>query len=250
MAQLGNSPAGWQASSLSAYFDLTRQNLFASFQNCPSGYGRLTDINDCFEVVARNMIKRSEPLAPIFFARSHSAYLSACEAALSGRSPECFALCRFILEAAGYAILIHKQPSLGVVWLSRSADKKSVRNSFTHGAVVATIRSVDKKLANIFSSQYETAIDFGAHPNEMAGTGSMSLEESGADTIYKVRYLDERPLIICHAMKAAAEAGLCSLYIFQHIFPSKFELLGVRALLPKLSKRLTIVFKPPKINFG
>ena len=37
-----------------------------------------------------------------------------------------------------------------------------------------------------------------------------------------------------HAMKSVAQVGLTALFIFQHIWKSKFELLGIRAEMNQL----------------
>jgi hypothetical protein len=40
--------------------------------------------------------------------------------------------------------------------------------------------------------------------------------------------------VLLHAMKSAAQVGLTALFIFQHIFKAKFELLGIRAEMDAL----------------
>ncbi len=241
----GNQPNNWSSFELCRTFDLARNNQFASFQNCPNGFLRLNGINDCFERISKNMNNPSNLLPVLLFARSHSAYISACGAALAGASPESFAMNRLGIEYAGYALLIHAQPNLGEVWLNRGNDKSAVRRAFTVTAIRECIEGVDRKLATIFSNIYDYAIDLGAHPNEMAVTGSMTIAKSGDDRAFAVRYFDERPLMICHAMKSAAEAGLCSLHIFQHILPERFRLLGIREALVPLRENLSKVFQPP-----
>jgi hypothetical protein len=240
-----NSKADWGKLELLRTFDLARSNQLASFQNCPNGVQRLSQINDCFELLAQNMHNPQSIIPTLLFARSHHAYIAACGAAMSGSSAETFAMTRIGIEAAGYALLVHTTPKLAEVWLNRSSDKKQTRKEFTHEAVRRCIESHDKKLSSIYSGLYEAAIDWGAHPNEMAITGSMTVTKKDGESQYAVRYLDDRPLIICHAMKSAAESGLCSLHIFQHIIPERFNLLGVRDRLVPLREDLSKVFRPP-----
>jgi len=241
----GNEPAKWGNFELCRSLDLARGNQFATFENCQNGFRRLSDINDCFELIGKNMSNPKSLLAALLFARSHSAFIGGCGAGLSGASAEAFALSRLAIEHAGYALLIHTQPKLGEVWLNRSSDKRAVRDAFTNAAVRNALKGADEKLAAIYSHLYEATIDFGAHPNELSLTGSMTITSSGGDQTYAVRYFDDRPLIICHAMKSSAEAGLCSLHVFQHVFPERFLLLGVRDKLTVLRQDLATVFKPP-----
>lgn len=241
----GNEPTKWGSFELCRSLDLARSNQFATFQNCQSGFRRLNEINDCFELMGNNMSNPNSLLPALLFARSHSSFIGACGAGMCGASAEAFALSRLAIEHAGYALLIHSRPALGEVWLNRSSDKKSVRGAFTNAAVRDALQKADQALAKIYSQIYEATIDFGAHPNEMALTGSMTVTSSANVRKYAVRYFDDRPLTICHAMKSSAEAGLCSLHVFQHVFPERFMLLGIRDKLKELRQDLAVVFKPP-----
>jgi hypothetical protein len=40
--------------------------------------------------------------------------------------------------------------------------------------------------------------------------------------------------ILLHAIKNVAQVGLIALFIFQHVFKAKFELLGLRAEMERL----------------
>lgn len=231
-------PKGWGGDELSAYFDMVRNNQFASYEKLPTEYGRLTDIDACFVTISKQLLNPKDILAPLFLARSHSAYRAACAAALSGQSSETFVLLRSSVEAAGYGLLVHQTPLLGEIWLKRAENKGAVRAAFTVKAVRHAVEKQDTKLAGIFDMLYERAIDFGGHPNEMAMTGSMSINEEDDRKTFAIKYLDDNPLALAHAIKSTAQAGLCSLFIFQYIFPERFELLGLKQQLQALRKGL------------
>ncbi len=238
MNEHSDHPKGWGDDELSAYIDMVRNNQFASYQKLPNDYGRLTDIDACFVTISRQLLNPKDILAPLFLARSHSAYRAACAAALCGQSAETFVLLRSSVEAAGYGLLIYQTPDLGEIWLKRAENKGPVRAAFTVKAVRHGVEKLDAKLAGIFDMVYERAIDFGGHPNEMAMTGSMSITEDADRKTFVIKYLDDNPLALSHAIKSTAQAGLCSLFIFQHIFPERFELLGLKQQLQTLRKGL------------
>jgi hypothetical protein len=56
------------------------------------------------------------------------------------------------------------------------------------------------------------------------------MESSGIRTL--ALSIEEAPLL--DAMKSTARVGLTALFIFQHIFKAKFELLGLRPELDSL----------------
>jgi hypothetical protein len=51
-------------------------------------------------------------------------------------------------------------------------------------------------------------------------------------------YLHGNDMPLRHCRKSTAQAGVCSLHIFQHIFSERFMLLGIRDKLIKLRTRL------------
>jgi hypothetical protein len=234
MTEHKSNPNGWGGDELSAYIDMVRNNQFASYQKLSNEYGRLADIDACFVTISKQLLNPKDILTPLFLARSHGAYRAACAAALSGQSPETFVLLRSSVEAAGYGLLVCQTPELGETWLERAGNKGAVRTAFTVKAVRHAIEKVDTKLAGIFDMLYERAIDFGGHPNEMAMTGSMSIIEEEDRKTFVIKYLDDNPQALANAIKSTAQTGLCSLFIFQHIFPERFELLGLKQQLQAL----------------
>jgi len=51
----------------------------------------------------------------------------------------------------------------------------------------------------------------------------------GSDNTIITYALSLEPKVLSHAMKSVAQIGLTALFIFQHIFKAKFELLGINA---------------------
>jgi hypothetical protein len=114
---------------------------------------------------------------------------------------------------------------------------KAVRKASRAVDVAAVIEGMDPRLGEIYSELYERAIDFGGQPNERAVTGSMKVEESKDEKKYLQVYLHGDDIALRHSLKSTAQAGLCSLHIFQHMFTELYLLLGVRDRLIDLLQR-------------
>jgi hypothetical protein len=89
----------------------------------------------------------------------------------------CSALC---LEYALYALHINKDPPLAELWLQRHDDDvsmRAIRNQFQHKKVIGTLQNTDPDLCDAIVLLYKRTIDFGAHPDERAITGSMEIDD-------------------------------------------------------------------------
>ena len=62
----------------------------------------------------------------------------------------------------------------------------------------------------------------------------MQLDKRDGETGITALALSADAKILLHAMKNVAQVGLTVLYIFQHIFTAKFELLGIKASIDEL----------------
>ena len=60
------------------------------------------------------------------------------------------------------------------------------------------------------------------------------MPESPVDQSFTALALSADKQVLLHAMKSTAQVGLTALFIFQHIFKAKFELLGIREEMDKL----------------
>jgi hypothetical protein len=91
-------PFGWGSDRLSEFFEEVRKQQFATFANFRWAYDILREIDDCFDLAARNLNQQKDVLAAILLVRSHSAYRAACGTATAGQLPESCVLRRSSLE--------------------------------------------------------------------------------------------------------------------------------------------------------
>jgi hypothetical protein len=225
-------PFGWGSDKLSEFFEAVRKQQFATFANFPWAYNILREIDDCFDVAARNLNQPKPFLPALFLVRSHSAYRAACATATAGQLPESSVLLRSSLEYAGYALHIFRHPALGETWLRRhddaAASLSAVRNAFAAISIEKTIIETEAKLGKLYKELYQKTIDFGGHPNERGVSSNMLIEESETEKQLRLIYLHANELHIMNSFAEVARVGFCCLHIFQHIFKERFLLLRLK----------------------
>jgi hypothetical protein len=213
-------------------------NMLATFVRKPA-FQLLVSVDKSFKKICDNLTNAQDFLAPFLLLRSHAAFRGACRMATSGQASEAFPLLRSCIEYALYALHINSDPKLGEVWMRRHDDDdalKKCKRSFRHVDVIATLEDRDANLCRTVEQLYERTIDFGAHPNERAITGSMRLGE-GKDT-FQLVYLHGDSLVLDHSLKATAQVGLGSLLVFEHIFRDRYRILTLDLELQRLRNML------------
>lgn len=236
-------PPGWGEDDLSSFLGEAQQNAHGSFHRKKNAYGRLRETDDCFEKVANNLLNPKDQIAPLFLLRSHSAYRATCGLAMSSQVVECFATARLCIEYAGYGLFIHDNPNLRNIWFDKGKggyEKKIFLRTFTLGNVRDCIELHDKRLAAVYNDLYQRTIDIGAHPNELAVSGSMKVEDDPtSDRVHiKQLYLHGDGLPMDAGLKTTAQIGICSLHLFQWIFKERLSLLGITDRLQELRQSL------------
>lgn len=231
------APQGWGCDGLTEFLETAHQNRFATFANKTKEFQRLASIDECFSRIEADWINPPNLVTPLLFFRSHAAFRATCEHAMSGQIVDTFVSIRNLIETAGYALHIHRNPGLDQTWLRRHDDEgsmKKVKSAFKISSVRKSIHAANSFGEDVFGLLYERSIDFGGHPNERAITGSLSHVEEEARSNYRLSLLQGDGLPLDHALKSAAQAGVCALDILGDVFSARYELLGVRERMPAL----------------
>lgn len=235
-------PVAWGKDELSVYLESAHRNRLATFANKQDRYAQLLAIDSCFADVSREWRNPSQPIVALLFIRTHGSYRAACEAAMAGAVVEAFIMVRAMLEAAGYAAHIHRNPELEEVWLRRHDTDpdvaKAANNAFKVSDVRTSIERGDRASAKRFHRLYNEAIDFGAHPNERAIIGNMTEAEVPEGTRFEQRLLQDDGLPMDYALITTARAGLCSLDILRLPYDARFMLLGIKGRVLALRRGL------------
>jgi hypothetical protein len=220
-------PPGWGDDHLSGFLDTAEQNRFATFVLAREAYKKLQQIDDLLMAPSLSVWRVADELsAPAsLFHRCHGFYRAACSCAMAGQIAETFAMCRAVLEAAGYAMHMARNPGLDTIWINRHEEHglSAVRNAFKISAVQQTIDAFDKATAVRFARLYQEAIDMGAHPNERSVSSSLFIKKLESEHVVRNLLLNPGGISQEHAMIHVARSGAVSLELLMEIFRSRFE---------------------------
>ncbi|UFW83005.1 hypothetical protein BjapCC829_23760 [Bradyrhizobium barranii] len=232
-------PFGWQDSELFCFIEECWNNSLAVVGNKGIACQRLTEIDRLFESMQSQVKPTSmDELVPsLLFLRSFVAYRASIMVLLS-LPTDGFPLLRSSLEYAGYSLLMKDEKQLAEAWLRRDetdSAKKLVRDTFTQKRIRAAIAAKDKSLADNYQLLYERTIDWGAHPNEKALTPSLVRESFRGNTKQiQFKMLGESGVSLDHALRTAAQVGICVLKIFVQTIAG-FRSDGISLRLKELS---------------
>jgi hypothetical protein len=236
-----NPPPHWSEDKLSEFFDLARDNTFASFVRLRSHYAKIVDIDSAFLSIGKNLLNPPDRVAPFFLFKSHSSLRAAVSLGMGGQSAEAFIVMRGTIESALYAIYLGRTAGALDTYMSRhddDASRKAVRNEFTMGRMWKCLRDTDEKLQREAQAIYDKTIDFGAHPNVAALITATTVSRTPDYAQFKLLYLTADPTIIGGTLKSAAQAGVIALEIFRYIFKERYDLLGLTPRLQTLRQGL------------
>lgn len=226
----------WGTDDLTQFLERVHHNQRGNREKFAEPYNLMQRVDNCFVRAGKNLANPNPVLTGVLFLRSQYAYKTAVGMTLAGQTVETFVMMRSCLEYAGYALAMFADPALEEVFASRHMDDASMKvqkAKFQIGAIRTIIADFDPKLAELFQLFYNRAIDFGGHPNPHATFSTMELEPN--NSILTLAMTTD-PKVLLHAMKSTAQVGLTALFIFQHIFKAKFELLGIRAEMNALRR--------------
>lgn len=239
-----NVPPGWGDDKLSAYLAIAQRNTFASFVQHQPAYTRLLAIDLQFRTLLDgldSLSRREELVASLPCFRAHACFLASTGLALAGQPYEAAAVSRASLECALYGLFIVHKAGAADLWLHRDRDaasKRRMKDTFTAGAVLNHLRKVNPKLGGPVKEVYEMLIDLGAHPNPAGLLGSAESEETAEGTRLNTVYLCDNSITLWLGIKNSTRAGLASLAIVCETYPTRAEILGVKAKLASLAAGL------------
>jgi hypothetical protein len=236
-------PPGWCSDNLTDFVERAYQNSFATFHNKKKEYLLLSTLDECFMEVQKDWSFKSVKICPLLFLRSHSAFRASCEHALSGHLSAIFPQIRVCIEYAGYALHINENDGFEKIWLNRHQNVGSralVRKKFVNQSIQKTIKESNGEAQKEYDSLYNLAIDFGAHPNELSVTSNLSIEDNLHHKLVEQVYLHNNGPKLDFGLNTVARTGLCSLEIFQDVFPDRYKDLGVQQKVSNFRNNLML----------
>jgi hypothetical protein len=198
-------------------------------------------VDATFVAFHTNLIDPEDLVAPFFSLLTHAAYRGACGLPMSTQSALAFAVMRQCLENSIYCLYINKHPQSFETWIKRTesdAARQKMKAEFTIGNLKKTLQTVDEDACQLWLHLYEKSIDYGAHPNPSALIAALKKHEPEKGIRWELSYLTKEPEVITGTMKSVAQTGIVCLRVFRHVFPERFEELGISKGLEALQQGL------------
>jgi hypothetical protein len=240
-APKGVLPPGWGDDELTKFLQAARENQNATFFRKRNETGLLIAIDAEFAKVSAGWLNPASEILAMLFLRCHAAFRTTSGLAMSGQAVEAFVQCRAMLEYAAYAVHIHANPSLGMVWLDRhqsAVGMTASKNEFKHVDVAASVTKANMHAGKRFEEMYQKTIDLGGHPNERSVTGNMKIVEQPDRRVMLAIMQHGDGLELLHALKTVAQCGMISLEMLEVVYGAKFALLGIKEAMLALRGRV------------
>ena len=226
-------PPGWGSDHISRYLVSTQENRWAAFVHLQPIWDHLVRIDQQFERATDNLSHQSRialVFALQFLVRSRSSFLAGVQTCTGGQLAETYMLLRGCLESALYGLHITQRKEALEIWLRRDegeAPKKRMRNAFAFGPLLTALESLDPETGPVARRLYEQTIDYGAHPNPYSLLTQSTRTEQEKSVDFSQTWITGDCIAMRLCLKTTAEVGLCALHIFRHVFPTKFDILGI-----------------------
>lgn len=246
-------PPDWGNDSLSQFFKDADNNARVTAANYPLVFRLLQRVHSAFQRAETAVEKDPgwNRLVPRFLLiRTHSTFLAAIRAGMSGQVSEAFVLLRGAIEQSWYALHMAKDsnPDDRVeIWLRRNDDDQAAakcKAEFTVKNVRSTHEALDPSTAFELRRLYEMLIDYGAHPNQMGVLTALRSDESANQIDYKVGILYPAELPVMVTLRIAVAVAIGALKVFKLIYPERFALMSFDTELAELVDELNSKFKP------
>lgn len=180
--------------SFDNYFESARATEVEVLESDSPFFGALRGYHQFFVEHVFTEENAMSPFQSLLAMHGIMIYLSSIRIAISGHEAATFPLLRSALEACCYAYLMGDSSELHRIWLRRNEseeDRQACRNAFTSAVKNAAnkLRNEDwvaESTAEWINQAYDSAIDFGAHPNPMAIFPYVTLDENRPDNFVGV----------------------------------------------------------------
>ena len=234
-------PPQWGIDEVTKFLDIARGNAYATFANLKAEYGRIVQIDGALRKLGGNLNQSEDWFAVFFVLSAHSSWLAAVNLSMSAQVSETYVMLRASLENGLYGLRIAKNPNLRETWLRRNDSAKHkglMLEEFKFSNLIDTLSQEDANEARVAETLYDQCIEQGAHPNELSLMQNLTMQEGAQCINFELKYMNPNSLAHSLALKSTARVGVCVLGIFSRVYKTRFDLLGLSVLLPRLRQGL------------
>ena len=224
-------PPGWGLEPLTDFLQSSTRNAWATYmQPETSELVRHAQRIDAVFQEAIDLMSgpNADFVEALMLVNACCAFRTAVQLAMETKSSETFPVIRTCLEYSMLAVHMHRNPQLVETWLRRGESlehRKAVRRHFQTSAMLDTLTMSHNAIGERVSNLYELSIDFGAHPNEQALFGRLSIDHlPNGDVRFQTMMLGNVATVPA-ILKSALQAGVTALECFWLIYRERFDLM-------------------------
>ncbi|MFZ2149286.1 MAG: hypothetical protein WAV28_18905 [Sedimentisphaerales bacterium] len=233
----------WCESHLTRFLEDTHKNILITYVKQRGYFEMLDNLGIIFEKVNPYLTYSNSDLSSLvvlsLFGRACGNFFAAVRLAASGQLTESYAQLRVCIENALYASYISSKPTLAKVWGDRHQSeekRKKCRDSFKISSMIKNLQSQSPALAKRAKKEYNTCIDFGAHPNERSVIPNIQMSKNGP---VKLHLLNTEPGFFGACLLAVVSMGLLVVEIFEKVYPNEFKEINVQQRIQTIQGQYT-----------
>lgn len=217
----------WGESHLTRFLADAHKNILITYVKQRGYFKMLDNLGVLFEKMNACLTYSDSDLSSFvvlsLFVRACGSFFAAVRLATSGQLTESYAQLRMCIENALYASYIRSKPGLAQVWGDRHQSeekRKECRDSFKISSMIENLQSQSPILAKRVKKEYNTCIDFGAHPNERSVLPNLQMSKNGPLRHY---LLNTEPGLFGASILAVVGMGLSVVEILDKVYPDEFK---------------------------
>lgn len=225
MAESKELPKGWGEDGLTKFISIAQNNEIASLESSRELYSFLIEIDSIIYELCNyslmQMAKQEPSVGFLLFVNSLNHYRALVRLVTSGQCVSSYPLGRASIEAALYGWYLIIDPSHDEKWHSKPKrdDKQALREwsqQFKFSTIVQLLEGVDGALSKRIKIINESAIDYGAHPNENSLYNNLEVVKAGESHTYVMSFIHQKDSLFYYGFKFAMEVGLAIVELFRY----------------------------------
>jgi hypothetical protein len=188
------SPVGWGDDLLSQFQSVAFKNELATFAHAPEWQHMLCDVATVLDKCSHYAMQcypNSDDSALLLFISAQSQYLASVRSVAAGHCLAAYPTGRAAVESALYGCYLANNTGASERWHNKPPNSEGLKvwnNEFKFSSLTRNLGDKNPALAKWAKYLHQTAIDFGAHPNQHGLYSSMEYEQSdgGASSVKMV----------------------------------------------------------------
>ncbi len=233
-------PQNWGGDFLSSFQQTAFQNEISSFFYESKWVKIINDIANMLSHISQTVlhcINENNETPVLLTISSFNHYLAAARLTISGHCLPSYPIIRSSIEFSMYSWYLNNNPQAVAQWHNKPTEKKAMRKwsqKFSFTAINTTLSIKDSDFSRWAEYIYQTAIDFGGHPNKEALYSNIVIDGQ----VVSLNILHEINDTSLLNLKTTTETGLFLIKMNLMIFMNLLDASVIEPQLQEFTDRL------------